>query len=325
MVRSVGEQDPETARAALNGLAAYERARRLVPRPAMPIASRMGPAVLRDHGGDGPPAVLVPSLINPPHVLDLDEEVSLASAVSRMGRRALLLDWGPARERADLDVGRHVSELLVPLIESLEQHAALVGYCLGGTMAIAAANLVEVERVCAIASPWSFAGYSNQSRNSVGDLWRAARHAALALNLLPMEVLQAAFWSLDPKRTVSKFARFSLLDPDSDDARRFVILEDWANDGEPLPLPGARELIEDFFGKDLPGRGEWTVAGKTISDSLSVPLLNLTASQDRITPAESAGAGSRENIPSGHVGMVVGSARGQLHRSLSRFLDAACR
>ena len=64
----------------------------------------------------GPPAVLVPSLINPPDVLDLDEDVSLAAAVARMGRRSLLLDWGAARERADLDVGGHVEKLLVPLL-----------------------------------------------------------------------------------------------------------------------------------------------------------------------------------------------------------------
>ena len=46
---------------------------------------------MRDHGGDGPAAVLIPSLINPPRILDLDEQVSLAGAVTRMGRRTLLL------------------------------------------------------------------------------------------------------------------------------------------------------------------------------------------------------------------------------------------
>ena len=55
-------------------------------RQPKPIAAQVGPAVLRDHGGSGPPAVLVPSLINPPDVLDLDEDVSLASAVARNGQ-----------------------------------------------------------------------------------------------------------------------------------------------------------------------------------------------------------------------------------------------
>jgi polyhydroxyalkanoate synthase len=140
-----------------------------------------------------------------------------------------------------------------------------------------------------------------------------------------MEVLQAAFWSLDPGRTVGKFADFGHLDPASAEARRFVELEDWANEGEPLPFPAARELIEDLFGRDLPGAGQWIVGGKAASDQLEVPLLNLTAARDRIAPAASAPAGDVVAIPSGHVGMVVGSARGRLHEALGPFLDPACR
>jgi len=238
------------------------------------VLARVGPACLYDFGGDGPPVVLIPSLINPPHVLDLDDEVSLARAAAGMGRRSLLLDWGPARDRADLDIGGHVERLLAPLIERLGGSVALVGYCLGGTMAVAAANITKVDRAATIAAPWRFTDYPEQSRTSLLDLWRSARLAADRLNVLPMEVLQAAFWSLDPQRTVSKFARFAELDANSPEARRFVTLEDWANEGEPLPLPAARELIEDFFGADLPGRAAWQVAGLTMTDELGVPLLH---------------------------------------------------
>lgn len=320
MVRMVGEREPEMARAALEGLAAYARAARAKPRMQRPVAARVGPAVLRDHGGGGRPAILVPSLINPPDVLDLDEDVSLAAAVSRMGRRSLLLDWGPARDRADLDVGGHVEQLLAPLLAQLDEPPALIGYCLGGTMAIGAANIARVERVATVAAPWRFSNYPEGSRKSLVDLWNAAKPAAASLKVLPMEVLQAAFWSLDPSRTVAKFAGFSKLEPGSDDARRFVVLEDWANEGEPLPLPAARELIEDFFGADLPGASKWLVQDKAMTDRIDVPLLNCTASKDRITPAVSAPAGEKEDVPSGHVGMVVGSARSRLHEALSRFL-----
>lgn len=325
MVRMVGERDPATARAALDGLAKYENATRPRPRPPLPVVAKVGPAVLRDHGGEGPPAILVPSLINPPDVLDLDEEVSLADRVTGMGRRSLLLDWGPARERADLDVAGHVEKLLVPLMAPLGKPPALIGYCLGGTMVIAAANLAPVERVATIASPWRFSDYPEDSRRSLLELWRHARQAAAALKVLPMEVLQAAFWSLDPSRTVAKFAHLSSLDPASPQARRFIVLEDWANEGEPLPLPAARELIEDFFGADLPGKGCWTIGGKVVTDAIAVPMLHCTAAQDRITPSQSAPLGTVREIASGHVGMVVGSARGQLHEALSAFLDPACR
>jgi polyhydroxyalkanoate synthase len=180
MVRAVGERDPETARAALEGLAKYERTPRLSARPARPIAAQVDGTALYDFGGRGPTAILVPSLINPPGVLDLDEDVSLAAAVARMGRRSLLLDWGPARKRSDLDVSRHVEKLLLPLMAQLDHPPALIGYCLGGTMTIAAANLAPVERVATVASPWRFSDYPDESRRSLVDLWRHARSAAVS-------------------------------------------------------------------------------------------------------------------------------------------------
>lgn len=315
------ERDPELARAALDGLSAYEQAERAPPSLPRPLTARNGPASLRDHGGTGPVAILIPSLINPPHILDLDPEVSLAMAIAGMGRQVLLLDWGAARERADLSVSGHIQQLLLPLLRELGEPVALIGYCLGGTMAIAAANLAPVERVVTLAAPWRFSAYPAKGRKSLLAMWRQARVPAQALGALPMEVLQAAFWSLDPERTVSKFAKFAALDPASADSRRFVQLEDWANQGEPLPCAAAAELMEQFFGADCPGSGGWAIAGTAITDRLAVPLLHFTAAHDRITPAATAPAGDTVEIASGHVGMIVGTSRAKLHQALAGFLS----
>ena len=264
--------------------------------------------------------ILVPSLINPPRILDLDEEVSLTGAIAAMGRRALLLDWGKADERSELSVAGHVERLLLPLLRSMNEPVALIGYCLGGTMAIAAANLIEVERVVTLATPWNFGRYPENSQRALADMWRHSQAAAQSFGALPMEVLQASFWSLDPERTVRKFAEFGRLDPKSADARRFVELEEWANDGEPLPYPAAKELVENLFGRDLPGSGAWSIGGRPMTDELSVPVLHITAERDLIAPPQTAGAGNICAVPSGHVGMIVGSARNRLHHELGRFL-----
>jgi len=322
LVRETAQHDPELARNALSGLRAYERSPwRERPAPKMEVA-RVGGASLRDHGGSGPAAVLVPSLINPPRILDLDQEVSLTGAIARMGRRALLLDWGDAEAREELSVAGHIEELLLPLLRGIGEPIALIGYCLGGTMAIAAANLVETECVVSLASPWHFSRYPEASRQALADMWRHSEGAARSLGALPMEVLQAAFWSLDPKRTVRKFAEFGRLDPGGADARRFIELEEWANEGEALPYPAAKELIEELFGKDLPGSGEWRVGGKAMSDRLDVSALHVTASRDRIAPESTAPAGQTVGIASGHVGMIVGSARHQLYEALRTFLES---
>jgi polyhydroxyalkanoate synthase len=276
---------------------------------------------LRDHGGSGPPALLIPSLINPPLILDLDEDVSLARAIAGMNRRVLLLDWGDAAERAELDIAGHIETLLLPLLDALGEPAALIGYCLGGTMAIAAANLAPCERVITLAAPWHFHRYPQRSRNALAEIWHSSKAAAESLGALPMEVLQGAFWSLDPERTVRKFAEFGRLDAGSAKARRFVALEDWANGGEPLPCPAAAELLEGMFGEDLPGCGQWRVGGKRISESPPVPAMHLLAGHDVIAPPATAPAGESRTIPAGHVGMVVGSIRTKLHATLAAILD----
>ena len=320
LVRQVSKRDAAAARKALAGLDAYAAAPRLPSRPKRLAIAKAAGATLRDFGGTGAPIVLVPSLINPPSVLDLDEDVSLAAALAKGGRQVLLVDWGQASERAGLDIAGHVETLLLPLLDAVGEPAAVIGYCLGGTMAIAAAQLANVSRVATLAAPWHFARYPAESRQALLRLWDQSRTASEHLGALPMEVMQAGFWALDPDRTVRKFAEFADADPASDPARRFVTLEDWANDGEPLPLPAARELFEKLYRDDLPGSGAWSVGGETIAERPPVPMLHLVAGDDRIVPPASAPDGDQIVIASGHVGMIVGRARSRLHEALTGFL-----
>jgi len=315
--------NPARLERALGGLRKYQEAER-PPFPApMPAIAETGGAALRDYGGDGPPALFVPSLINPPTVLDLSEERSLLRWLAAGGRRVLLLDWGwPDEARRSLSVAGHVERILLPLMQGVGEPADLVGYCLGGTMALAAARLGPARSVATIAAPWHFDAYPPAEREKLAELWSANRPLTERLGLLPMEALQSAFWNLDPARTVAKFEAFA--DLDGEGASTFVTLEDWANDGPPVSGAAARELFEDFFRDDLPGTRQWRVAGEAIDpDRLQTPLLNIVSTTDRIVPAASAiRAGERLDLALGHVGMVVGSrARAALWEPLAGWLS----
>lgn len=306
---------------ALAGLRRYQEAERAPPRPPMPAIATAHGAALRDYGGEGPPLVVIPSLINPPTVLDLDGR-SLLRWLAGQDRRVLLVDWGGVDGRLHLSVSGHVESILLPLIESLGEPADLAGYCLGGTMAAAAAGLAPARSLVLIAAPWHFAGFGDAARADLARLWAEARPGAEALGVLPMEVLQSAFWSLDPARTVAKFEAFADMGGEAADA--FVALEDWANDGPPLPWPAAREMMEDLFAADLPGSGGWYVGGRTIDPAkLAMPILNIVSTTDRIVPhASAAAAGDRIDLALGHVGMVVGSrAREALWGPLAGWLS----
>jgi polyhydroxyalkanoate synthase len=324
LLRGRTRGSPERMRRALAGLRRYQEAPRPRPNQLMPtVASRLG-ASLRDYGGSGPDILFVPSLINPPNVLDLGRR-SLLRWLSTQGRRVLLLDWGwPDEARRDLSVAGHVEQILLPLIEELRVPPDLAGYCLGGTMAAAAAQVSGARSLALIAAPWHFSCFGNRERESLARLWGQSGELAARLGVLPMEVLQCAFWNLDPERTVAKFEEFA--DAGDEAARTFVALEDWANDGPPLSYAAARELMADFFAADTPGRGGWQVAGGAIDPtSLPCPILNVVSTTDRIVPAASAtAAGERLELARGHVGMVVGSrAQQELWKPLAAWLSRA--
>ena len=96
---------------------------------------------------------------------------------------------------------------------------------------------------------------------------------------------------------------------------RFVALEDWLNDGVPLPAAVARETLGGWYGANAPARGAWRVAGEAVTPGrLRVPCFVAAPGRDRIVPPASALAlaaaipGAVAHQPaSGHIGMVAGA------------------
>ncbi|MGN6819641.1 MAG: alpha/beta hydrolase [Sphingomonas sp.] len=326
MLREQTAASPERRAAALAGLKAYQEAPRARKRRLAPARFRRGRARLRDYGGTGRPVIFVPSLINPPFILDLAPQNSLLRWCSEQGLHPYLLDWGdPTPADRDLDATAHVERILLPLIARFDAPPLLVGYCLGGTLALAAAATGAVAGVALIATPWHFAGFSG-GRLAIGELWGAAKPSCAAIGLVPMEVLQTGFWRLDPERTIAKYEAFGRMEPGSAGWQGFIALEDWANAGAPLPYAVGRQVFEDFVGGDLTGTGGWRVAGHTVDPhTLPCPSVEFVSLTDRIVPKESAAdLADRRDLGSGHVGMIVGGrARAQLWEPLADWLKHA--
>ncbi|MDD3182058.1 MAG: hypothetical protein PHD48_04555 [Alphaproteobacteria bacterium] len=107
---------------------------------------------------------------------------------------------------------------------------------------------------------------------------------------------------------------FSSLSSNPDEARRFVLTEDWLNNGVPLALPVARESLHDWYEKNLTEKLQWSVAGHLIDPrQVSVPTYVMIPTKDRIVPPECA-LPLAELIPNaeihqpviGHIGLMTG-------------------
>ena len=330
-----------------DGVLAYQRHdvhRTLVDPPAV---WREGNTRLLDYGTTsrasrkrGTRAVLVvPSLINRWEVLDLTEEKSLLRAMAAQGLRPYLVDWGtPDDAERGFDTTAYVARLeraLGYVARRARRAPAVLGYCMGGTLAVALAarRPRRVAGLALMAAPWDF----HADRTGHAFLLSAGpllAQVADRVGELPVDVLQTLFWSLDPWLSVKKFGRFVGLDPKGESAREFVLLEDWLNGGAPLAGPTARECLIDWYGENTPGRGQWVVGGRRIVPSkIKLPSLVVIPAGDRIVPPLSAAAladpkkglkkATRLDLPLGHIGMVVsGRARALCWTPLFDWLGA---
>ncbi len=265
--------------------------------------------------------LVVPSLINRWEVLDLTAEKSLLRALAAAGLRPYLVDWGtPNADERGFDTTAYVARLeraLSFVAKRARRAPAVMGYCMGGTLAVALAARQprKVAGLALLGAPWDF--HADKTGHafllSAGPM--LARLADTA-GELPVDILQTLFWSLDPWLAVKKFGRFLGMDPQGPHAREFVLLEDWLNDGAPLAGPVARECLVGWYGDNLPGSGRWVVGGRRIVPAkIARPALVMIPSGDRIVPPLSAAAlvepgrglknATRLDVPLGHIGMVM--------------------
>jgi polyhydroxyalkanoate synthase len=322
--------DRERLAAVLEGVRRYQQAPEPVPiRPLAPVAAHGGARLLAVGGPVGaPPLVVVPSLINAPAVLDLAPGRSLVRYLASEGHRVLLLDWGPMRRgERRLGLAGLVALRLLPLVATLPSPVRLVGYCLGGTLALAAAQLLgpRLDRLALIATPWHFDGFSDSARHRAMESWQAIRPVGRSLGAVPVSLLNPLFWSLDEAAVIAKFEALGRRPADDPELGWFVAVEDWANSGAPLPLAAARDLFLHGFGTNRIGRGRWRVRGEPIRpERLAAPIFDAGATRDRIVPPDARlrrDGLTRFDVASGHVGMVVGStARTSLWEPLSNWL-----
>ena len=308
----------------VRGVSAYQAhpfRREFAPPPPV---WRCGVATLIDYGGpEGAPAVLfVPSLINRAYILDLAQDRSLVRAAAAGGLRVFLLDWGePGDAERSFAIEDYIDGVLIPALEQVKSRTSqtprVVGYCIGGTLAVASAVLRPdlVSGLALLAAPWDFHKGTEASRAFL-DLSRPMIEGLLgAHGCAPADLLQALFASLDPTLVGRKFRRYAVLDPSAEQARRFVALEDWLNDGVPLARPVAEEVFFRWYGLDDPANGRWLVRGIAIDPRRIVcPTLAFIPMRDRIVPPQSAGALAEAianaravTVDLGHIGMVSAS------------------
>ena len=283
------------------------------------------------------PILLVPSLINRWYVLDLGPERSVIEWLVAAGHDVHIIDWGTPRPEDrfatwDDVCGRWLGRALGHVARrSPDGVAHVLGYCLGGTLAVchAAAFPERVASLVALAAPVDFdhagimAAWTRSPAFDVGAL-------VDAFGNVPWSLMQASFHMIRP--TLGLMKAVTLLDRAWDDEflDGFLAIERWGNDNVSFPGACYRDYIERLYRGNELVRGTMTLCGRPARlGAIDCPTLVVSFEHDAIVPPAAAAPLSegiaapdraRLHLRGGHVGAVVSkkAARG-LWPALSRF------
>jgi polyhydroxyalkanoate synthase len=312
---------------------------RTLPEP--PCIWRKGNARLLDYGTEMEKeaktiALFVPSLINRYYILDLEKERSMMRYIATQGIHPIVLDWGtPGDLEKEFSTSDYIQQIMLPAIDFLYQTGGmpitLGGYCMGGVFSLAAAQLrpKKIKKIALLATPWNF-HCKAFSPFIVDDAWQS--HISSMLHNrddLPADIVQALFYITDPFVFEHKFLRYAVLDPESRQAKDFIALEHWVNDGVPMTSAAAHDTLLGWAQNNQLHNEKWMVSNKKISPKkITQPVFMAIPKNDHIVPFDCA-MPLAQALPhakiihpsAGHVGMIVGShARRELWQPLAEWM-----
>lgn len=288
-----------------------------------------------DHA-DAPPVVLVYSFINRPTVLDLLPGRSVVESLQKAGLDVYMVDWGdPGHAEASLDLSGHVERLqrAIAVVNRTSENgrASVLGYCLGGTVALVLGCVAPslVGRIALLATPVEFGKGGTLAQWANIPTLDPQRLAFNPEGNVPGELLREIFRWLDPMGQVRKWITLAERVEDGDFVENFVAQENWANTCVDFPGVLYAQMMRELYREDRLAKGTLEVSGKKADLAhLDLPVLSLISEGDRIVPndaslplGELAPMVKTVKVPGGHIGMTVGrKAVATTHKHLAQFL-----
>ena len=313
-----GPAGQEMMQGLLAGIKAYQD-HPYKPHDPWPVCWQAGEVALHavSDTPQGVPLVCIPSMINRSSILDITPERSF---VRFMGQGddlpVYLLDWGESAQDTDqADMDAVLLKRLIPALEQFDKPVHALGYCMGGTLLLAAAQLRPdlFASITLLASPWDFHRGDPAMRLLVQGMSPGAFTMMAQQGKLGGLWTQSLFAALEPEKTARKFSSFAKRAPDDPEAITFVAVEDWLNDPVDLPAGIARACIQDWYVLNAPANGSWKVA-KTVIDPSGIicPVLVVAGMRDKLVPPESSAVltdivqrGELLKADFGHIGLIA--------------------
>lgn len=289
-----------------------------------PVIWEQGSAKLYDYtetfDPKAPVLFAVPSLVNKPYILDLHENKSFLGYLSKKGIQVYLLDWGAlGEEEKAFTLEDYITKYLLSAYDALEKKydrsLSLFGYCMGGVLTLAAAQLrPQTGQVILLASPWDFHKEIEWAVPFIDFCSNYFEHVIDFYGELPPEMIQQLFALMNPNAVLSKFRKLPGFADNLEHLQHFAAVEEWLIDCTPLSAPVAKECFLGWYRDNAPIRGKWKIGGEAIRpETLTQKVSVILPKNDMIVPTESAKAViphlKHPNLIeplTGHIGSIIG-------------------
>lgn len=287
---------------------------------------------------NGPPVLFIPAPVSRYFILDLLPGRSFAGHVAAAGFDVYIADFGvPTREDRFCDLAYYVDGLIRRSVRTIRRtsgasEVGIVGYCLGGTLALLYSALYP-ETVTRLALLTTTVDGDVEG----GISWIAHRMGLEGESyerprLVPAIEVKSWFEMLAPgsNSVLGRVADlWDRLDDSPERLRAVRTMASWVDDV--VPAPG--RLLAEMYRQFGPGRnglmkGEATVGGRGVDlDNVTMPVLSVSAARDTISPPEGVDAiqsivpqAEIVRLRGGHVGIVAGRAAAGLWPRVVEFL-----
>jgi polyhydroxyalkanoate synthase len=280
----------------------------------------------------GPPVLLIHSLISKSYILDLLPGNSMVGFLTGEGFDVFMLDWArayPADAQNTLQtyVDAYIpGALAAARAESGASEMTVVGYCMGGVLALlfAAAHPEQpVRNLVTLTTPCDFT-----KLGFMGQMFIEGRlepdDVIDATGLVPARVLDAGFQALKPTDMMVQQVNVWQNLWNDQWLTGYIAMNKWARDQVPFPGAALRQTVETLVRDNALARGVVPLGKRRVRLSdIECPYLNVFCSRDELVPPRSAQplaelVGSDDVselcLESGHVGLVAGRQSAKVAR-----------
>ncbi len=269
------------------------------------------------------PVLVSFAMLNRQDVLDLQQDRSLMKKLLEQGLDIYIMDWGyPTKSDRYITMEDYIDGYMNDAVDFVRKSNKVkkihkMAICQAGTFSMIYASLYpeKLQTLTTYVAPFDF-------ETNKCMLFKWTKYIDIdtmvdTLGVIPGEMIDQAFGLMKPSMNISKYLGVMGSLEDKDKMLNFLRMEHWKADLPAITGEMYRKYIKDLFRDNKLIKGELELGGRIVNlKNMTVPYLNVYATEDTIIPNESSLAvmskiGSKDKteyaFPGGHIGVFVGA------------------